>query len=253
MPIAPSTHWGVDANGVWHRLDENGGSATYWRNDMTIKRTATRPRGPVHNSAAAQISNPYRPTWPVQYSAPVLIAEGDSMTEGIGQVSWTDALLPLLSGPCSLLNVATSGETVSAMLSQGAAIDAQYRPERSRQVANLLGGTNDIAGGVAGTGTTLYNNIVTWCTARRAAGFLVVVWACAARNNGANYITERTACNNALSANWTTFADGFVFPVVPGTYSDGVYWLDNVHLTTAGNAYVAQNYALSVLNPLLFP
>ncbi len=253
MATQPNYHWGEDNSGSWHRIDSNGGSATYWRNDMSIRRTGTRQQGPLHSSVASQVVEPYDPDWPIRYSAPVLIAEGDSMTEGIGQVSWTDALLPLLSGPCSLLNVATSGETVATMLGQGAAIDAQYRPERSRQVANLLGGTNDIAGGVAGTGTTLYNNIVTWCTARRAAGFLVVVWACAARNNGVNYNTERNACNTLLTANWSTFADGFVFPVVPGTFMDGIYWLDNVHLTTAGNAYVAQNYALSVLNPLLFP
>jgi len=124
----------------------------------------------------------------------------------------------------------------------------------AKQILIIWIGRNDITlygpSASVGFGTTIYNELVAYCQARRAAGWRVVV--CDAIpgsdiNTGTpattgNMEIERLAFNSAIAANWTTFADRFAqlsaLNWTPGS-SFATYYQDGVHPNAAGQALAA--------------
>lgn len=109
-----------------------------------------------------------------------IVFEGDSLTAGNG-------LTAQQTYPCQLsarnatdgrngakwANLAASGNTIVDMLTQTAAVDALYAADYSANYAVLLAGVNDIGG--SDDAATIYANLSTWISGRKATGFITIV------------------------------------------------------------------------------
>jgi lysophospholipase L1-like esterase len=111
-------------------------------------------------------------------------------------------------------------------------------------------GTNDLANG--DTPANTYTNFVQLCGKAKARGFakvlvLTVIARDPANTNATapNFEANRQAFNTLLRNTYLTFADGLVdvgadtLIGAPGTYANGTYFSDGVHLTAFGGQYVA--------------
>lgn len=109
-----------------------------------------------------------------------IVFEGDSLTAGNG-------LTAQQTYPCQLsarnatdgrngarwANLATTGNTIVDMLTQTATVDALYASDYSANYAVLLAGVNDIGG--SDDAATIYANLATWISGRKAVGFTTVI------------------------------------------------------------------------------
>lgn len=180
-----------------------------------------------------------------------LTFEGDSLTAGSGQgeTTWAPQLISdLYPAPTTSVrswNVATMGHNVSAIAaSQGAETDVNYGVLFERNLAFLWAGVNDLLT-TADSAATIEGNISTWCLARQAAGFKVIVFTILPSNYGTkppDFDTRRAALNNLLLANWASYADAIVDVGNNATLSDPndttYYFSDKLHLKTVGHAIV---------------
>jgi lysophospholipase L1-like esterase len=154
-------------------------------------------------------------------------------------------------------------------------VDPLYAPLAPRNVIVYWAGTNDLAS-PGGTGTKTpqqtFDQIAAFCQQRRAKGWKVVVVPMISRTGnsgvsscdgtgntfgGGSTLCKNDAVKNELNRllrlKWTSFADAFAdIAQDTGLGADGAYanptaacggsncfHTDNIHLTTAGDAYVA--------------
>lgn len=106
----------------------------------------------------------------------------------------------------------------------------------------MLLGTNDILLGLS-DGATTYANLKAWCLARHTPGKKLIVCTLPGWNDGPwGKEAERVIYNDLIRANFADFADACADlgadPDI-GTFAIGPYFLDNVHLDTAGYAVLA--------------
>lgn len=154
-------------------------------------------------------------------------------------------------------NVAMNGITTGYMQERAPTIvDPLLRPG----VSNILvawEGTNDmaIAGGFA-TSVEAFNHLKTYCLARQAAGWKVIVLTVLPRSGlfiQPDFETNRQSLNALLRQHWREFADGFADvasdPNIGCTGCDlsPFYAADHIHLLDAGNAIVAGYVKPSIL------
>lgn len=146
---------------------------------------------------------------------------------------------------------------MAQMITGGATIDAQ-RSSRTRHLA-AWGGTNDIALSGA-SGATVYGRIVTYGTARKSAGWpVVIILGILPRQTGGAFETARASVNASLRADFptaTAFANvytgspgyGDIFIDVEGDADIGqdgdqnntaFFDPDTIHLKNAGYAKIA--------------
>ena len=138
-------------------------------------------------------------------------------------------------------NVAVAGKTTAQLITDALTKVDPLFVSGKRNIVIFWEGTNDL--GNNHDPTTTYNNIVTYCNARRAAGFKVIVLTIIARNVNAQFEADRLMVNANLRANWTTFADGLVDVGADSRFQnplDGNIYTDGTHLTTLGNQAIAQ-------------
>ncbi len=174
---------------------------------------------------------------------------GNSLTLGSGA-----AALPADAYPTRAMSLWASGDDwenlglvslTTAQLQARAAgdVDARYVAGRySVCVFWEIG--NDLWYGASQADA--YTHLVDYCTARRAVGFRVVVLTCLPRFNGstpASYETDRTAINDLVRANWTSYADALADVASTDLSSSAYYPGDGIHLNTAGYAIVATTVA----------
>lgn len=168
-----------------------------------------------------------------------VVWEGDSITYG------SFATLPFRSivqtdlGIEYYTNVSEEGDTIAGMLSDAAAtVDAIIDPSYDRCIAVLLGGLNDL---IAGTSkTTIYNNIVSWCQGRQAAGYQVVIQTILPYTYGTDREDDRHWINVQIRENWRTFADALSNIDGDSDLQDlDTYYVDHVHPNDAGHAIIA--------------
>jgi lysophospholipase L1-like esterase len=187
-----------------------------------------------------------------------IVFEGDSLTFGSGATySYPQQLMRKVTATCAGTNVATSGHTIDTMTAEGAAVDALRSSGHRQNVLCFYGGTNNLAG--AETATTVYNKIVAYCQARRAAGWRVIVCTmlpASATGYAADYYAKRNAVNASIRASWSTFADGVADIGANATIGpDGAelnttyYAADRVHMVDAGYAIMA-DIVLAAVNTL---
>jgi len=210
----------------------------------------------AHDATLAGLPNAYVA---VKSGKPNIVFDGDSMTVGTGggpaggggpSFSNYPRLATDGMAGATVNNFGVGGQTVLSMSGDAATqIDPLIDTARLNIVA-LLGGTNDIKLGAASS-TTAYNRIVAYCTARRAAGWKVVVGTILPRDPtdaGANFETDRQAVNTSIRANWATFADALADVGADatigaaGAQTNTVYYSDLIHPTTLGYEIVASYY-----------
>lgn len=179
-----------------------------------------------------------------------LVCEGDSLTLGTGAtngLSYPSQLWTLRGGVMSdaPFNFGVSGQTIATSVTNVAKVDNLYNAANAKNVAILWSGINDVANGVAAA--TVYNNIASWCTGRKALGFKVVVCtlpACGTLTGAQE--TVRQTVNASIVSNAATIANGLAdlaanshFDAQADTADTTYYNADTVHLTNAGYGIVA--------------
>ncbi len=192
----------------------------------------------------ARINNLTLPSDPTQR----VIFDGDSLTNGQTGTAfikgYTDRVMAALTGPTDAYNFAITGQTIPQMDTDAVAqVDGLYDVTLDSNVVVFWAGTNDLS---TDSPATVYANIVSYCTARRAAGFDVAVCTLLPKGASAPFETDRQTVNANIRTNWATFADALVDigadPTIgdPGDQNNGTYYqVDAIHLTEAGQAIVA--------------
>jgi len=119
-------------------------------------------------------------------------------------------------------------------------------------------GTNDLYYGASAT--TAYNNLVTYYTARRAAGFKVIVTTLLPRSNAGtpgSFEADRQTVNTNLRNNWASFGDALADVGADANMGDAgdeldltYYDADKVHPNQTGNDYLADNYFIPAIQSI---
>lgn len=183
---------------------------------------------------------------------PLIVFDGDSMTAGSGV--FRGATYPALTADgiigAKVHKFGVAGQNVALMLADAATqIDPLVDPTRLN-VLCLLGGTNDLNNGAA-SAETVYTRIVTYCQARRAAGFKVIVGTVLPRDpagSGEAFEADRQSVNTSIRANWATFADALadvgadILIGSVGAFSNMAYFADGTHPTSLGCEIIASYY-----------
>lgn len=190
-----------------------------------------------------------------------LIFDGNSLTVGQGGSPYSSLITPFLNTDYtySLVNYGVGGQTTSAMLEDAnTQVDTTSNISREKNVVVCWEGINDIYFGA--TATQAYNNLVSYCTSRRAYGFKVVIVTLTPRQNTNTpsfQETRRLEVNSLIRSNWTTFADALADVAADnrlGDYDDCLnttyYTADKVHMNNTGYTIVAQIVA-SAVNTLI--
>lgn len=171
--------------------------------------------------------------------ARMVIYEGDSHVVGAGGVTpWPDVIgsyTPATTG----YGVAVGGTTVTQIQARFTAnVVSQMNARAGKQIAVMLGGTNDIAAGA--DAATTYSRIQTWHQTARAAGLVTIASTIPPRNDAFNTVVSST---NTLLRNDHSFADGFCDVATTTGLTDPAnltnYQADGIHWTAAGHVLAA--------------
>jgi lysophospholipase L1-like esterase len=186
----------------------------------------------------------------------VMVFDGNSLTAGQGASAGMDypsQLIALLtsSGVAGMEthNFGVSGQQTGSMIADAA---TQIDPLINVGVQNILFAWeigNDIY--YNGNAVNAENAFQTYCEARRAAGWKVIVFTCPPRNNTtpagddvATYNTKLSASNTWIRTNYASFADALVDLAADSRLSDYTnmtyYYTDGVHLSNNGYGVVAE-------------
>jgi hypothetical protein len=174
-----------------------------------------------------------------------IVFDGDSLST---YDKYPTQLMALLGAGWSYQDVAVPGQDTD-MLNADAAmqVDPLWDGSQPLNVVCVWCGTNN--GAYLGSAT--YDAIRSYCLARRAAGFKTVVFTILPRSDtfapGDEVLWRagRLVFNGLLRTNWTGFADGLADVAADsrigddGDSEDTAFYVDKVHLTTAGYAIVA--------------
>jgi lysophospholipase L1-like esterase len=163
------------------------------------------------------------------------------MTDG-AYSSYPSKAFSLLNGIWSYRNFGLSGQTTIEMLADGEAqINPLYDAALGKNVVVFWEVTNDLKPGA--TRADAQARMVSYCQARQAAGFKVVVGTILPRTQVGlpeTFEDDRIAINTYIRANYASFAD-VVADVASdarigdfGDSDDTTYFSDGVHMTTAG-------------------
>lgn len=175
-----------------------------------------------------------------------LIYDGDSLTKGWGSSnasSYPYFLSNILDNTWRHINYGLESQTLTTIVANAAAnIDILYNVGYTKNVVVVWGGSNDLDD-YQRTAAQVYGDLVTYCNARRSAGFKVVVLSVIARSTMTEAMnTHRLNYNTSASVNWNTFADGFADVANDSrlsNFNDTTYFYDGIHLTNAGYSIVA--------------
>lgn len=206
-------------------------------------------------------------------TAPAILALGDSLTIGVASVTaesatWPQVMLDSLEGGAALkrgfANLAVGGTRAEDWLANGAAwVDPYYDAARPDNILFYWIGANSM-----GSGTRA--EVMSFCEARKAVGWTVVLMDVIAGWDNPTIETARQTYNAAVTADFPTsaatrirsgasYADYLVQlgsdPNIgaPGAELNTTYFsTDKVHLKDAGLAIVA-GYATAVMGLLGYP
>lgn len=183
-----------------------------------------------------------------------LAFHGDSQMIGTGTSGWAGpapnqlALLYPPSRMISVVNIGAVGYTIASLTAEVAAkIDVLYDSRKGVNVLVVWIGTNDLYNG--GTPATIYSNLVTYCQARKAVGFKVVVVTMLPRSDAGipgSFAADRLTFNANVRANYLTFADALADVAADSRIGDTgdeldltYYQSDKIHPNATGHGVVA--------------
>lgn len=197
-----------------------------------------------------------------------IVCDGNSIA--IGQVSddqttMTNGILEAAESPTEsdFVNVASSGLTTAQLSTRAAStVDTHLNTSviAARRICIVWEITNDLAGG--SNAATAYANIKSYCQARVAAGWKVIVCTCLPRSNAglrAGFETDRQTVNgdintNAVSEGWASAVADIGDDADIGQNGDSndttYYNADKIHLNSAGHA-IAKTYITAALDAII--
>ena len=188
------------------------------------------------------------------FSRGVLVWEGGSIING-GSATDGEELTrqtrALLDHTCHSYKSTSSNRTLANMIAEAPVrVDAHYDPMADANICVVMAGGGDLASG--GDPQAVLDALRTYCAARRAAGFEVVVLTLLPRSDPVGFDAARAIYNDMLRAQWPTFADGLADVAADprigadGANLDPVYFADTVHPTSAGYSIMATAVAPAV-------
>ncbi|MBM3146794.1 MAG: hypothetical protein FJ000_02750 [Actinobacteria bacterium] len=179
-----------------------------------------------------------------------VVFDGDSLTAGFmlpEAESYPAQLMATLPPSVTWVNVAVSGQTWSQLLADaGTDVDGRYDDRRAANVVVVWAAANDLATGFPAQ--EILDHARRYCEERRQRGFRVIVltmYPLQPKDVDAEYDQLRREYNELLRAGWPGFADGLVDVAADERLGDdsgpqrSAYFLDLVHLTTAGYGVIA--------------
>lgn len=188
-----------------------------------------------------------------------IIFDGNSLTAGTGSTAgntYPEQVMANFPGR-TYWNYGVAGQTTTQMDADAAAqIDILKRNLYTGQnIVIAWEITNELVAGVSATDA--YNNFVTYCTNRRAAGFKVIACTVLPRStaNQEQFYADRLEVNTNIRANLASFADDIADFALDGRIGyDGAqnnpeYYSDTTHMTDAGYG-VADEIVTDALNRL---
>jgi len=197
---------------------------------------------------------------------PNIVFDGDSLTIGTGALPFNNFPLsndyPSQVAACldargSYYNVGVAGETVATMITNAPAVVDAKLVSGAENIVVLAGGTNDIY--YTDSAATAYSNIVTYCQARQAAGWKVVICTITPRDDSgapADFETQRQALNTSIRSNWHTFANALADVGndanigQAGNYSNTQYYNGDLVHHNPNGYWVRAGYVLAALGTL---
>lgn len=170
--------------------------------------------------------------------------EGDSLTARTDNFVCYPFQL-MADHPGRYVNVAVAGQLVYTDIINDGAVTDSYQVTDGQNILCFLGGANDIAN--SRTAEQTETAIQTYCTARRAAGWKVILLTLLPRTGALN--ETHTAVAAWERANWATFADALVDIALDPKLDDPTdadYYDDGVHCTTLGYGAIADAVAIEL-------
>ena len=149
---------------------------------------------------------------------PNIVFDGDSLTIGSGALPFNNfpnsndypsQVVGALDHRGTYYNVGVAGETIATMITNAPTVVDTKLVTGAGNVVCIWGGTNDLYYGA--TATTTYNSIVSYCQARQAAGWKVIVGTITPRSSAGtpgSFNASRLTVNTNIRANWTNWANG---------------------------------------------
>lgn len=183
---------------------------------------------------------------PSATAAPKIVAfEGDSITRGYigGSVNLTQrwATLAAASAGATKYHVyAVSGSKTDEVTGRAYAVDDAYSASRTKNNLVVLLGANDLQ---AVSAATFVANLKTYCLARIAAGWTVIVCT-VLPSTISGFNTKRNTANTAIRGD-TSFYTSLIDFALDGTYgtdaaaSDGSLYPDGLHPSAAVHTLMA--------------
>jgi lysophospholipase L1-like esterase len=183
-------------------------------------------------------------------ATPFLLADGDSITFGVGATTPSTDSWPALVGTMGGFRVAKAavgGSVIADVDGRFVSDDAAVWPNAAYVIYSAFFGTNDLYYGATGVAT--WAAFLALCLRAKAAGYKVVPWTILPRSNAGTPVgfeTERQTFNTLLRANYTSFSRYLVDVAADtvrgqaGQETNSTYYADLCHPTTAGYARLAQ-------------
>ena len=205
-------------------------------------------------------------TGPLVTEVPNIVFDGDSLTNGTGSLPWNNfpnsndfpsQVVATLDPAGTYYNVGVGGELVATMITNAPTVVDAKLVTGANNIVVFAGGTNDLDS--TDNAATTYGRIVTYCQARQAAGWKVVVMTLTPRSDAGvpgDFDTVRLSVNTSIRTNWATFANGLADigadanMGTSGQETNTQYYNgDNVHHSPVGYA-VRASYVLAALSKL---
>lgn len=174
-------------------------------------------------------------------SAPkIVVFDGDSISVNPGSTAnFPYVAITSLAAPVPGRSFAVVGSAISDLVSRAASVDALYSASRTKNVLFVLIGRNDLP--ALGT-STWYANLKTYCAARKAAGWTVVIGTLLPSTATGFNALRNTANSLIIAEPLGTYWDAVCrFDQVANMGADGdaantTYYADGTHPTAAGAA-----------------
>lgn len=220
------------------------------------------------NAVESYLMNRY-PTPTPSSTLALLVTDGNSLMAGAAatanSVEVPNQILTSLGATWDRVQWGTGGATTTNLIPRAlTVIDPLFSAGHAKNLLVFWEISNDIVQNGL-TGVQAYNNVVTYCTARKAAGWKVIVMDCLPRQNmtvtqDGYRVTANSSLATALNgatgnsivftpAGGTTWADALVQVSAIPALSDPTnmtYYADGTHITDAGYALVVPNVLYAV-------
>lgn len=188
-----------------------------------------------------------------------IVGDGNSLTADnfatIGTVGWMEQLQTNLAGTWTYTNKGVNSQKTTDMIADAATdIDPLYSADNAANILVVWEVTNHLKLSPGATATEAYDALVSYCQARKAVGWKVIVITVLPRENDSTFNTKRESVNAWIRENWRSFADAIVDPGSDtriGEFGDEANtsnYFDTIHLTTAGQRMIAEGVQTAVLN-----